>query len=203
MHITSLTTCQEICRSRIKQGLFIVVVLGIMLSMSLHIHDYIESNNQKDHEKNLKDEIKSLRSATSSIANDIGRLLVDTNENPNEIWHQIRMIEVAPWFGGEGIDYIYLLFKADMGIITGKVKINGMEIIYPFSTQVNTTLPLAIKNKWVPERGHFQKLPTIEYLISEKSTFSATLSIIMSHAHGVGEASVINIENPVEMIKSK
>ncbi len=112
-----------------EQVIFTVVVLGVLLSIGLHINNYIESKKQKDKQQDLQDEIESLGGTTSSMANDIGRLLVDTNESPNEIWHQMRMIEVAPWFGGEGIDYIYLLFKADTGIIAGKLKLNGTEVI--------------------------------------------------------------------------
>lgn len=122
-----------------------------------------------------------------------------TSEGPQKSWREIKMIEVAPWFGGEGIDYLYLVFKSTTGIIRGKIKIKGADEIYSFSSLPNTTLPIAVRNLWLPEKHHFRKLPTIQYKISEKTNINATLSIIMVAAHGVGEHGIISLEKPVEI----
>jgi hypothetical protein len=185
------------------QPIFMIVIIGMTLSVGLHFTDHNDSTKQKIREQNLQNKIETLQNTTTSIAKNIGDIIIKTKENPDEQWHQINMIEVAPWFGGEVIDYIFLLFKTETGIITGKFRIQGSENIHPFSTQVNTTLPLPVKNRWLPERGHFQKMPTMEYMIVEKSNFNATLNIIMSHAHGVGELGVITLDKPVEMVKRK
>ncbi|MBC8418135.1 MAG: hypothetical protein H8E10_06020 [Desulfobacterales bacterium] len=152
----------------------------------------------------LQDKLAAIQTDTSSIPainQKIDKLLFQSTEGPHEEWQSIKMIEVAPWFGGEGIDHIFLVFKSSSGVIDGKIRIEGADEIYSFSTLINSTLPIAVRNLWLPEKKHFRKLPTIQYKITRKSIEKAMLSIVMVGAHGVGEHSVINLERPVKMKK--
>lgn len=145
------------------------------------------------------DEIRSEKALNIDIDRKIDLLLLKSSEEPREEWNSVNMIDIADWFGGEVIDYMYFVFKSSSGIIRGELRIKGTEEEYSFSTMANTNLPIAVRNLYLPEKGHFRKLPTIEYRITEKTDPFAVLSIVMVGAHGVGERDVIRIEKPVKI----
>jgi hypothetical protein len=123
--------------------------------------------------------------------------VISTKDKASPDWKEIRMVDFAVWFGGEGIDYFYLTFKSTSGTIKGKVRVKGAgDEIHPFSTQVNSSVPIPLNNLLIKEKGHYQKFPTIEYTITEKSTFDATLTIIMTDIHAVGEHTTISLQRP-------
>lgn len=163
-----------------------------------------KESDQKDAEFETKlNEIRTDTSSNVDMSKKIYQILVKTTEGPKKEWNSIRMIEVADWFGGEGIDYMYFVFKSSSGVIRGNLRINDTEEVYSFSTMTNTNLPIAVRNLYLLEKGHFRKFPTIEYKVTEKTDPFATLSIVMVGAHGIGEKDVIKIEKPVEMTDKK
>jgi hypothetical protein len=90
-----------------------------------------------------------------------------------EIWTPVEMKNVP-----EGVtDYLLLLFQSDKGRVSGKVRIKGSEEIYTFSTTANNRFPIAVRNFWLAEKGQY-KVPTIlEFMITEKTDVTASLSI--------------------------
>jgi hypothetical protein len=66
---------------------------------------------------------------------------------------------------------------SNIGRISGKVRIKGSQDVSPFYTTVNNTVPVAVRNLWVPAEGKY-KIPTImEFSITEKPTPDASLRI--------------------------
>lgn len=172
-----------------RQGSYFV---GIIITAIGGLGSYF-SGQKESEKKDLKlekkiDEIQKIH-----------QVLLETTEGPKKEWNTINMIEVANWFPGEEIDYIYLIFKSSSKRIRGNLRIKDTDDIYTFSTEANATLPIAVRNLYLPEKAHFRKFPTIEYKINEKTDYNAILSIIMIVVHGVGERDVIWIEKPVKM----
>jgi len=95
------------------------------------------------------------------------------------------------------IDFIFLLFKASSGIINGIIKIEGSELIYPFSTRANSNLPLSVKNQFIPKKGHYISFPNFEYQITEKIEMWSELNIILFAVVEAGDARVLKLERPI------
>ena len=70
-----------------------------------------------------------------------------------------------------------LLFAADKGRISGKVRIKGSTITSSFSTTANWNIPVAVPNLWLAKAEHYQ-VPTMpEFAITQKTEPDAVLSI--------------------------
>jgi hypothetical protein len=75
-------------------------------------------------------------------------------------------------------DYLLLLFIADKGRISGKIRVKGSQSVSLFSTTANARNPVAIPNS--RELGAAQyRVPTVlEYSITESTVPDAKLSIL-------------------------
>jgi hypothetical protein len=109
---------------------------------------------------------------TNTIVNQAVELVFQSAQLKQEVWTEIEMDVPA------GVaDYLLLLFRSNVGRISGMVRIKGSQDVSPFYTTVNNTVPVAVRNLWVPAEGQY-KVPTImEFSITEKPTPDASLSI--------------------------
>ena len=98
-------------------------------------------------------------------------LIAETNDSQKHKWNEAKII--APAIA----DYVMLIFKSTGGRISGNCRIKGTDVIYPFSTDVNDKIQLAVKNKWQEEKGNYTEDPFLEYEIIQKSQDMDTLKI--------------------------
>ncbi|THI83606.1 MAG: hypothetical protein CAF41_013930 [Nitrospira sp. CG24A] len=158
----------------------IVLLLGVVLSAfgaygSYHYGKLEEAENKRESDKaqnELKTQIKELQANTSQIS-DKADLIFQALKVKTEIWMEVEMKNVPA-----GItDYLLLLFASDKGRISGKVRIKGSENVASFSTTANNSVPVAVRNLWLPKEGQY-KIPTImEFAVTEKTEPDASLSI--------------------------
>jgi hypothetical protein len=110
---------------------------------------------------------------TNTIVNQTVELVFQSAELKQEVWTEVEMKDVPPGVA----DYVLVLFRSNIGRISGKVRIKGSQDVSPFYTTVNNTVPVAVRNLWVPAEGKY-KIPTImEFSITEKPTPDASLRI--------------------------
>lgn len=204
---------------RILSWSHIVIFIGVFLTAVGGLGQYylgkLESE-KKDRdaavaERKLQDKLNALKvnlvnieqdtSSLTSIKQTVDTILLQSSDKAGVGWKEIEMIKVAVWFPGRSVDFMFLLFQSSSGIIRGNVRVKGADEIYSFSTDANTSLPVAIRNLWLQEKNQFQSFPVIEYKIMNKTDENATLNIIMSSVHVIGETKAINLESPVKMIE--
>jgi hypothetical protein len=108
----------------------------------------------------------------ASISRNTELLVQAANVKP-DVWTEVEMKNVPP-----GVtDYLLLLFVADKGRISGKVRIRGAERTSLFSTTANSRVPVAVPNLWLPDQKSY-KVPTIlEFAVTEKTEPDAALTI--------------------------
>ena len=157
-----------------------MLLLGVMLSAfgaygSYHYGKLEEAENKRGSDKaqnELKAQIKELQANTSQIS-DKADLIFQALKVKTEIWMEVEMKNVPA-----GItDYLLLLFASDKGRISGKVRIKGSENVASFSTTANNSVPVAVRNLWLPKEDQY-KIPTImEFAVTEKTEPDASLSI--------------------------
>jgi hypothetical protein len=161
----------------------IVLLLGVLLSAIGGFGSYYygkleerESKLESDKAQNeLKSQIKELQTNTSQINNKT-ELIFQALNIKAETWVEVEMKSVPP-----GVtDYLLLLFASNKGRISGKVRIKGSDSISSFSTTANNSIPVAVRNLWLPKEGHY-KMPTIlEFTVNEKTEPDASFSIYTS-----------------------
>jgi hypothetical protein len=131
----------------------IVLLFGVLLSAiggfgSYYYGKQEEKENKRESDKvqsELKEQIKELQANTSKI-NDKAELIFQALKVKAETWMEVEMKNVPP-----GItDYLLLLFTADKGRISGKVRIKGSENISSFSTTANNRVPLCVRPRDLP-----------------------------------------------------
>ena len=123
-------------------------------------------------QQTLLAEFNALKQSTAQIDNKL-ELIYRAAKLKTEVWTKVEMKNVPP----EVTDYLLVLFRTNQGRITGKVRIEGSEDVSSFSTTANDNIPIAVRNLWIASEGHY-KTPTImEFLITEKTSPDATLSI--------------------------
>lgn len=121
---------------------------------------------------NLNKQLDAVQSSTAETHRMLS-LIFKSGGLAQEEWTEVQLKNVP-----EGVaDYIILLFISDKGRVSGKVRIKDSNVEYPFTTTANNRIPLAIKNLWLPEKGHYKIPAVLEFLITEKTETDATLSI--------------------------
>jgi hypothetical protein len=91
-----------------------------------------------------------------------------------ETWLAVAIDSVPP-----GVtDYILLLFKSDRGRISGRVRVKGSQVETSFSTTVNDTIPVSVRNLWVPDQKQYQVPTVIEFAVTETTDAGAALTIL-------------------------
>lgn len=158
----------------------IVMAVGLLLSafggLGSYYYGKVEEQDAKRKadkaQDDLKIEIRDLKASTLNISNKT-ELIFQALKVKAETWMQVEMKHVP-----EGVtDYLLLLFAADKGRISGKVRIQGSESISAFSTTANDRIPVAVRNLWLPAKKHY-KVPTImEFTVTEKTDPDASLSV--------------------------
>jgi hypothetical protein len=79
---------------------------------------------------------------TNTIVNQTVELVFQSAELKQEVWTEVEMKDVPPGVA----DYVLVLFRSNIGRISGKVRIKGSQDVSPFYTTVNNTVrsPCAI-----------------------------------------------------------
>jgi hypothetical protein len=115
----------------------------------------------------------AVQAMLSKISDHTVELLARSTALPTDVWTEVAMKNVPP-----GVtDYLLLLFVANKGRISGKVRIKGSTNVSYFSTTSNSQIPVAVPNLWLPKEQHY-KIPTIlEFAVTEKTESDAELSI--------------------------
>jgi hypothetical protein len=158
----------------------LVLLLGIVLSAIGGFGSYYfgkleeEANKQKSvrAQDELRARIQQLQASTSQIG-DKTELIYQAMKIQEETWFDVEMKNVPPGVA----DYLLLLFTSDKGRISGKLRVKGSDHVASFSTTANNKVPVAVRNAWSPEEGHY-KIPTVlQFSVTEKTEADASLSI--------------------------
>jgi len=96
-----------------------------------------------------------------SINRKVEQLLYESSVS-RVTWEEIETIKIVPWLP-IGIQHYFLIFKADIGSIRGRIRVKGSKDLYSFSTNANDKMPLTIHNLWIPDTNQYQHFPVIEH----------------------------------------
>jgi hypothetical protein len=158
-------SAQTICQIFVVVGAFI----SALAAFGSH---YFGRQEQAEQRKKTEAAQAAVSAQLDRIAsqNDI---LLQNAQVTLDVWTEVEMKHVP-----DGVaDYLLLLFVADKGRITGKVRIKGSADVSFFSTTSNSNVPLAVPNLWVPKLQSY-KVPTIlEFAVTQKTEPDAALSI--------------------------
>lgn len=118
----------------------LIVIFIFILTAYLNVSSYKENIQLEKRADDLSKQVNSISSRTKNMDKNIAKILTKTNP-PIHKWITVeKPLNIPPM-----VPYVFLVFKANPGVITGNVKILGTETIYPFSTEVNDQNPIAIK----------------------------------------------------------
>ena len=70
-----------------------------------------------------------------------------------------------------------LIFKSNLGLITGYVRVKGAKELYRFSTKGNDQTPVVIHSRWLPQENKYQYPPVLELIIDHQSDEKAVLNV--------------------------
>jgi len=158
----------------------LVLLLGVVLTAvggfgSYYFGKLEEQKNKEESERTqseLRARIQALQANTAQIS-DRTELIYQAMKIQTETWFDVEMKNVPSGVA----DYLLLLFTSDKGRISGKVRVKGSEHIASFSTTANSKLPVAVRNAWSLQDGHYN-IPTIlQFSVTEKTDPDASLSI--------------------------
>ena len=74
-------------------------------------------------------------------------------------------------------EYFPLIFKSNLGLITGYARVKGTKEFHRFSTKVNDKVPVVIHNLWLPDKKQYQSPPILELVIDHQGDEKDTLSV--------------------------
>lgn len=178
--------------------LILICIFTVLVAISAYM---LKRAEQKEGQSKYN-ELKEGQLVIKSDVKEIRKTLVTTDSTPSQEWIRIDFVNVTEGtVDCSGMDFIFLLFKASSGIINGKIKIKGSELIYPFFTSANSNLPLSIKNQFIPEKGHYIRFPDFEYQITEKPDRWSELNIILFAVHEAGKDKALKLEKPIDIKK--
>jgi len=90
-----------------------------------------------------------------------------------DVWMEVEMKNVP----GPIADYLLLLFKSDLGRVSGKARIKGSDELYSFSTTANNIHPIALRNVWLKEQSQYRSPVILQFQITERSDPTASFQI--------------------------
>ena len=154
-----------------------VLVLGILLTAlgtggSYYFGKIEERENQRK-SANVQNELNSQITKLQSTFDAKTDLIFKALKVKQDVWTSVETDMVPPGMA----EFLFLIFKADKGRISGKVRIKGSEETAYFSTSANDTTPVAVPNLWVPSERQYKVPTVIEFTVTEKSVPDFTLSI--------------------------
>lgn len=161
-----------------RPSLLIAIGSIAVISVVLFIIDY-RGKKKSENEigalqlqlSNQADEIYSLKVIALSTKQKID----DINKTPEQISGKGIQFEVK---GVPPIsDYFPLVFKSNLGLITGYVRVKGTKEFHRFSTKGNAKIPVVVKNLWLPDKKQYQSPPILELVIDHQADEKATLNI--------------------------
>jgi hypothetical protein len=154
-----------------------MIFVGIVLSAlgafgSYHVGKVEQAATQRKSEetqRDLKAQIVKLDAAFHSKTD----LIFQTLKVKEDVWTAVETNTVPP-----GVtEYLILLFKTNKGRISGKVRVQGSDVVSAFSTAVNDTIPVTVSNLWVPKEHQYKTPTIIEFTVTEKTVADSSLSI--------------------------
>ena len=121
------------------------------------------------------DAVQSQLTKFEALQNKNTQTIIDAfAAKPNDQWQSVELTNIP----GQVADFALMLFRADRGRISGKVRIRGSNKETFFSTSSNDRLPLAIPNAWDPATSSYRSPTFLEYAVAETTEPSAHLSIL-------------------------
>lgn len=181
--------------------LILICIFATLGAISAFMLKRAEQKEGQRKQSELKEEHRVIISDLKEIK-EIRKILAITESAPSQEWIRIDFVNVTEGIVDcSGMDFIFLLFKASSGIINGKIKIEGLDEIYPFFTSANSNLPLSIKNQFMPEKGNYIRFPDFEYQITEKTDRWSELNIILFAVHEAGKDRALRLEKPIDIKK--
>ncbi len=170
----------------------------ILIFICLVLIAFFSLMSKKAEKKESQEDYASIRSDLKGLKGLIG----STDRKPSEEWIKLDFLNATEArVDCRFSDYIFLLFQASSGFIIGEIKIEGSDETYPFSTRANANLPIAIKNKKIPEEGRYKSYPNFKYRIKEKEVSESRLSIILYAVTEAGKDIPIILEKPIDIRK--
>jgi hypothetical protein len=165
-------TLQTISQLGLLAGIIMTALGGFGSYYFGKIDDAEKDRKHEQEQQQLQSQLTALQESTSQINANVALIFKATGLK-DDVWTTIEMKNVPP-----GVtDYLLVLFATDKGRVTGKVRIKGSQDISSFSTTVNNTIPVVVRNLWVPTERQY-KVPTVmEFLITDKTSPEASLSI--------------------------
>jgi len=151
----------------------VMLLAAVTLAVATYCASYFGRLDAAKQRKETEAAQAAVSTMLSKISENTVALLARSTAAPTDVWNEVEMKNVPP-----GVtDYLLLLFVADKGRISGKVRIKGSGVVSSFSTTANSKVPLAVPNLWLPKQQHY-KIPTVlEYAVTQKTELDATLSI--------------------------
>ena len=151
----------------------IAFVVGIIVTALAGWASYCYGHRRaKEKDRIISQHLEDLKTHTPGI-NKKRELILRVSAAPNEKWTEIILGTVP----GAVADYILMVFTSEKGRVSGKVRIKGSHEEYPFSSTANDSIPVVIRNLWVPETRHYKVPVVLEWIITEKTEADASLSM--------------------------
>jgi hypothetical protein len=163
----------------------IIICIGIIFTAAGGLGSYYFGKIEAD-----KKDAASLKSqkAFQLRITDLQNKLMAVEKNTANMDQKLTLIaksadaKTQKWFEAKAIapviaDFILLKFRSSGGAISGNIRIKGSDTAYPFSTKVNDTIPLAIKNLWLQNKKQYMSDPILEYEITQTTDEKDSLSI--------------------------
>lgn len=165
-------TLQTISQLVATAGVILTALGGIGSYYFGKIEQTEKDRKHEQEQSTLRGQLTALQESSSQIKNQV-ELIYKATGLKDEVWTTVEMKNAPP-----GVtDYLLVLFGADKGRITGKVRIKGSQDSSLFSTTVNNRTPVAVRNLWIPTEAKYATPTVIEFLITEKTSPEASLSI--------------------------
>ena len=124
--------------------------------------------------KQLKDQTDELYNL-KVIALSTNQRVDDLHKSEEQITGKGTQFEVkgVPAFA----EYFPLVFKSNLGLITGYARVKGTKEFHRFSTKVNDKVPVVIHNLWLSGKKQYQSPPILELVIDHQAEEKDTLSV--------------------------
>ncbi|MDY7035950.1 MAG: hypothetical protein SV375_07285 [Thermodesulfobacteriota bacterium] len=129
------------------------------------------SGEMKKQLENQVDELYNLK----VIALSTNQRVDDLNKSEEQISGKGTQFQVR---GVPSIaEYFPLVFKSNLGLITGYARVKGTKEFHRFSTKVNDKVPVVIHNLWLSDKKQYQSPPVLELVIDHQADEKDTLSV--------------------------
>lgn len=155
----------DLSSTTLKITLFVSIVIILISSLVLNTYDYKARLSQTKSENETQNKLSDIQEKVE--------LIYQSTEIQKYKWNEVKVM-ASPIS-----KYILLLFESSPGIMKGHVRIKDSKETYPFSTEVNNSVPVAIPNILLSDGKQYQSNPIIEYEITQTGDEKNSLRILL------------------------